>query len=202
MALCHDGISGNGTATRRGAGERMRGRAAGIAAVALLAAAPVGAQQASPYAGQETREIKSLSADEVRDLEAGAGMGFAKPAELNGYPGPRHVLDLADQLALEPGQREQVQLSFDRMHQRAVDAGRELIAAERDLDALFAGGAAAPEQLEAAVARAAQARAHVRLAHLEAHLEMRDVLTPDQVAAYTRLRGYGTTGHDPSRHHH
>ena len=42
----------------------------------------------SPYAGQESREIKSLSPAEVDGYLAGAGMGFAKAAELNGYPGP------------------------------------------------------------------------------------------------------------------
>ena len=58
----------------------------------------------SPYAGQEARSIKALSADEIEGLLAGKGMGFAKAAELNGYPGPAHVLELAQQLRLSDEQ--------------------------------------------------------------------------------------------------
>jgi Spy/CpxP family protein refolding chaperone len=194
-------LSERSSGERDGARTLRRSGAAAIAAPLLLAAGPAPAQHASPYAGQEARAIKSLSAEEVRDLELGAGMGFAKPAELNGYPGPRHVLELADALALRPDQRERVEHSFERMQRRAVEAGAELIEAERALDALFATGDAEAATLEAAVARAAAARARVRLAHLEAHLEMRELLDAPQVEAYVQLRGYGHGGHDPSRHH-
>src|SRR5512140_1710908 len=51
----------------------------------------------SPYAGEEKREIKSLSADVIEQYNQGEGMGMAKAAELNHYPGPRHVLMAADQ---------------------------------------------------------------------------------------------------------
>jgi hypothetical protein len=52
---------------------------------------------ATPYAGQQTRTIKALSDDEIAALRNGEGMGMAKAAELNGYPGPIHVLSLAAQ---------------------------------------------------------------------------------------------------------
>jgi hypothetical protein len=52
----------------------------------------------SPYTGQERREIKALSNEEIDRYLSGDGMGLAKAAELNHYPGPRHVLELADQL--------------------------------------------------------------------------------------------------------
>lgn len=54
--------------------------------------------QISPYAGQEMRDIKSLSDNDVQSLQNGTGEAFggiAKLAELNGYPSPRHVLDMA-----------------------------------------------------------------------------------------------------------
>ena len=57
----------------------------------LILAITTGAQ--SPYAGEESRAIKSLSASEIQALRQGHGMGYAKAAELNHYPGPRHVLD-------------------------------------------------------------------------------------------------------------
>src|SRR5687767_11125254 len=52
----------------------------------------------SPYVGQEDRAIKALDAKDVDGLLAGSGMGYAKAAELNGYPGPMHVLELAEKL--------------------------------------------------------------------------------------------------------
>lgn len=54
----------------------------------------------SPYAGEEAREIKALSPSDIDGLIAGRGMGYAMAAELNGYPGPAHVLELAEQLEL------------------------------------------------------------------------------------------------------
>ena len=65
---------------------------------------PLASLAASPYAGEQSRSIKSLSQQDVADYMAGKGMGCAKAAELNGYPGPAHVLELADQLALTPSQ--------------------------------------------------------------------------------------------------
>jgi len=64
----------------------------------IFSAGFASANQLSPYVGQEQREIKSLSPDEVKDYLAGKGMGLAKAAELNHYPGPAHVLELASQL--------------------------------------------------------------------------------------------------------
>lgn len=65
-----------------------------VTAVALLGA---GASLAdtSPYTGLQERPIKALSDQQIDDLREGRGMGLALPAELNGYPGPRHVLGLA-----------------------------------------------------------------------------------------------------------
>jgi len=50
----------------------------------------------SPYSGQGKREIKSLSQQEITGYLHGKGLGYAKTAELNQFPGPRHVLDLAN----------------------------------------------------------------------------------------------------------
>jgi hypothetical protein len=55
---------------------------------------------ASPYAGMERRAVKALSEQQTADLKARRGMGLSLPAELNGYPGPAHVLELAEALRL------------------------------------------------------------------------------------------------------
>src|SRR5215831_6066543 len=104
--------------------------------LALLAvSAPVNSQ--SPYAGLESREIKALSPQEISDYLAGKGMGFAKAAELNGYPGPAHVFELATQLHLTPEQKAKTEALFQKMQARAIGLGKELVEQERALDRLF-----------------------------------------------------------------
>jgi hypothetical protein len=51
-----------------------------IVSVVAVAAA---ANTESPYVGQETREIKALSQQEIDDYLNGSGLGYTKAAELN-----------------------------------------------------------------------------------------------------------------------
>jgi Spy/CpxP family protein refolding chaperone len=173
-----------------------------IVATALLVAAPLGRAQSS-YAGQQSREIKALSAEETRQYLAGAGMGYAKPAELNGYPGPMHVLENAEGLALTPDQRKQTEALMQAHKEDAKAIGAKLVAAERDLDALFRSKTAERAALEKAVSAAAQMQASYRLSHLETHRRMRDLLTPEQITQYDALRGYASGAseqHHPGKH--
>jgi Spy/CpxP family protein refolding chaperone len=156
---------------------------------------------ATPYAGQQARTIKALSDDDVAALREGEGMGMAKAAELNGYPGPVHVLALARQLSLTDTQLRQVQLAFDRMSAAARPLGDEVIAHERTLDRLFAEGRADRDSVTAETASIGELQGRLRSVHLAAYLEMRTVLTSDQIATYLRLRGYGD-GAGPSHQHH
>src|SRR5438309_7495936 len=103
-----------------------------IAVILILTATAANAQ--TPYAGMQTRPIKALSEQQVADLGAGRGMGLALAAELNGYPGPSHVLELADKLDLSAAQRASVQKLFDSMKAEAVPLGAKLIEQEADLD--------------------------------------------------------------------
>ena len=153
----------------------------------------------SPYAGEELRSIKSLSAEDVNALEAGVGEalgGLAKLAELNGYPGPRHVLESAGELGLTPEQKEAVERIYRDMNQRSMALGRQLVQHERELDAAFAQGQINHESLERGLAESALVYGELRNAHLQAHLNTKDVLTADQVRHYNQLRGYGA-GQDP-----
>src|SRR3981189_2691964 len=102
------------------------------AALLLTSAAAANAQ--TPYAGMQNRPIKALSEQQVADLGAGRGMGLALAAELNGYPGPSHVRELGDKLALPRAQRAGVQRLFDAMKAEAVPLGSRLIEQEADLD--------------------------------------------------------------------
>lgn len=146
--------------------------------------------RSAPYAGMQARDIKALSERQVADLRAGRGMSLALPAELNGYPGPAHVLELAEELGLSPAQREGTQALFEAMRREASTLGEELIAAERELDSLFRERRAGAESLASATSKAAAAQGRLREAHLRYHLAMVDLLTPEQIAEYNRLRGY------------
>jgi Spy/CpxP family protein refolding chaperone len=151
-----------------------------------------------PYAGQEGRAPSTLSADDVAALLAGQGWGLAKAAELNGYPGPLHVLELADALELTPAQRESVQASSDRMKARAQELGVLYIQAEKALDDVFKSGTADVGNLSELVAHAEKLRAELRMTHLGAHLETAARLRPEQRQRYMQLRGY--SGGAPHAH--
>jgi len=164
-----------------------------LAALAsALSLAQPDAHARSPYAGEEGREIKALSAQRIDDLRAGRGMGYALAAELNGYPGPMHVLELADALGLDARQRSRVSTLVAEMRAEARAAGEALIASEARLDRLFADRKASPPALRALVQEAAAREAAVREAHLRYHLETAALLRPEQRERYQVLRGYAT----------
>jgi Spy/CpxP family protein refolding chaperone len=153
----------------------------------------------TPYAGMQTRSIKALSEQQMADLGAGRGMGLALAAELNGYPGPSHVLELADRLDLTAEQRAEVQRLFDSMKQEAVSIGAKLIEQEAELDRQFAGRTVTPETLRASTGAVAATQGALREAHLKYHLSTAALLTPGQMRRYAELRGYG--GKPMHRHH-
>jgi hypothetical protein len=177
-------------------------RMALFAVLAIVATtATSSAQTASPYAGQEQRTIKALSDEEIRDLLEARGMGLAKGAELNSYPGPLHVLQLAAQLGLSDAQRKATDSLYANMRQRALSIGRQIIEAERTLDRAFVNGAIEPATLRSQVGTIATLQGELRAVHLEAHLAQHALLTPEQISRYGLLRGYrgNSTPHD-SRH--
>src|SRR6516164_7952586 len=170
--------------------------------VVVATTATSSAQTTSPYAGQEQRAIKALSDADIRDLLEARGMGLAKAAELNSYPGPLHVLQLAAQLGLSDAQRNATDALYATMRERALSIGRQIIEAERTLDRAFANGAIEPATLRSQVRAIAALQGELRAVHLEAHLAQRSLLTPEQIAQYDALRGYRRSAppHDPRRH--
>lgn len=170
----------------------------------LLAAAPAWAEapHASPYQGQQSRGIKAVSADEIEGLLAGHGLGFARAAELNGYPGPAHVLELADSLDLSSEQRNATRALHSRMETRAKTLGVRLVAAEARLEALFRAGDATHDSIGEALAEIARVRADLRGTHLSAHVDQRALLSAEQADRYARLRGYHGHAPAPHGHHH
>lgn len=144
----------------------------------------------APYSGQQARDIKALSDDEVRGYLEGSGMGFARAAELNRYPGPMHALEHADALALSPAQRAALANLMARHKVEVKGFGAELVALERQLDGLFASRRATNAAVDEKLAQIGAAQARVRGAHLKTHIEATALMTPAQVERYAQLRGY------------
>lgn len=155
------------------------------------AAGPASAQ---PYAGLQERPIKALAPEQVADLMAGRGAGYALAAELNHYPGPTHVLEVARALQLSPEQERAVRERFTAMQQEAQALGRQLIEREADLEAAFRTGAPEVAELQRRTGEIAEVEGRLRAVHLAAHLTTKAILTPEQVARYDQLRGYATPG--------
>jgi Spy/CpxP family protein refolding chaperone len=165
--------------------------------LAVLAAffASAASAQHSTYAGQEKRAIKALSDDEIRQYRSGAGMGYAQAAELNAFPGPMHVLELADKLTLSPEQRAATRRLMDEHKAEARAIGAKLVEAEAALDRLFVSGRVDEAVLAGQVRRVAAVQGEYRLSHLATHRRMQALLTAEQIRRYGELRGYTGSGH-------
>lgn len=190
----------------------MRSFLAGATIMAALAA-PGAAQEPrhgtapppSAYAGEKARAIKSLSPDDIDELRRGGGWGLAKAAELNGVPGPAHLLELKDAIPLEPSQVARLEAIFEEMQTAAIAEGERLIAAEAALEGAFRDGTLTEETLRDLLAAIAASRSALRYIHLRAHLETPELLSETQIARYDALRGYAEDpcaavppGHDPA----
>ncbi|MCM0019212.1 MAG: hypothetical protein NBV67_04405 [Tagaea sp.] len=174
-------------------------RKAVLAAVAALAL-----MGQSPYAPIQDRPIKALDAERVRGLQAGEGLAYALAAELNGFPGPLHAVELGARIGLS---REQIAAARARVDTGKAEfrrLGAELVAAERALDAAFADRRIDPETLRRLVGEAARIDGELRLAHLALHLDQTADMTPEQIRRYMQARGYGAggAGHGHGGHRH
>jgi hypothetical protein len=143
-----------------------------------------------PYAGQQERGIKALSAQDQQDWLDGKGMGLAKAAELNGYPGPMHVLEHASALSLS-SQQQDASGKLMAAHKAAVRSlGHRLVAAEQALDEAFRRGTARDEDVNRLTQQIGVLQARIRAEHLRTHIAQTTLLRPEQIARYQQLRGY------------
>jgi Spy/CpxP family protein refolding chaperone len=144
--------------------------------------------------------MKALSSAEIQGYLSGSGMGLAKAAELHHYPGPKHVLELAEQLHLTAHQRTQTHAIYALMRQEAIRLGTLLVEEERRLDRLFATQTITEERLQEVTSAIARYQGQLRAVHLRAHLAQRRLLTAQQIQHYDALRGY--TSDTPHQQHH
>jgi hypothetical protein len=172
-----------------------------IAIVGVLWSLVTTTAQHQPYAGLHARPIKALSEQQIADLKAGRGMGLALAAELNGYPGPIHVIELSTQLGLTPEQHKKIENFVAAMKAEAIPIGEELIGLEANLDRLFASRSITEDLLKTTVNKIGLLQGNLRAAHLRYHLLTLNVLTLQQAQRYSELRGYRHAD-DNSAHHH
>jgi len=162
-----------------------------ILLAALLAPIPVLAENfTSKYLGEEARAIKSLSPDDIRELKSGSGWGMAKAAELNGVPGPAHILEMKDRIGLTDKQKQEIEQLYAGMKAEAIPLGEKLIRLEGELNQKFTNRTINSSLLESYIQQIAQVRARLRLVHLSTHLKTPDILTGEQIDLYNQLRGY------------
>ena len=150
-------------------------------------------QHQSSYVGQENREIKSLSSDDISELLSGAGWGLAKPAELNGVPGPKHVLEMSERIDLTKAQTEAISNIFDNMLSEAIVLGTEYVDAERVLGQMFKSRKVNYQTLQSQLTKIASIRSKLRFVHLSKHLDTLEVLSEGQIKLYNELRGYSSS---------
>lgn len=163
----------------------------------------------SPYVSQLDSPVRGLSAQEVDDLLNGRGAGYARTAELNSHPGPRHVLDLKQELALSSQQEQQIETLFRQMETEAKPVGQEIVELERQLSDAFAQATISESEIEERTQQLATLYGQYRLIHLRPHLAVRQLLTAAQIAKYDQLRGYSDPSDSPIQsapsspaHHH
>jgi hypothetical protein len=164
----------------------------------LALAAPVAADAQhlhgdhSPYAGQEDRPIKSLSQEDIDELRRGGGWGLAKAAELNGMPGPAHLLELKEDIPLTSSQVQAIKALYETMRRQAIAEGEKLIVLEHRLEEHFRTAAITEDMLRELLSEIAASQQRLRYIHLSTHLQTPRLLTKAQIARYNALRGYGS----------
>lgn len=138
---------------------------------------------------------QTIPADKA-ELESGAGAGMAKYAELNSYPGPKHVLELQDSLRLTAEQKRAIELIFDHMKAEAVAKGRLIVRKEEELEALFRSRRATEKEVERKSREIGALRGELRAIHLRAHIKAHAILTAEQIKRYNTIRyGLNQPGH-------
>ena len=150
----------------------------------------------SKYIGQENEIIKSLSSEDIESLETGTGDAFGsmtKLAELNGHPGPRHILDLGKELGLTTVEKEYIIIIYNDMKREALISGQEILQIEKTANKLFANKSISDSELQRLIIKSAENYGKLRYIHLTTHLKIMDILSQEQIILYNTLRDYNTT---------
>ncbi|MFV8830339.1 hypothetical protein [Alkalihalobacterium sp. APHAB7] len=155
----------------------------------------------SPYVELTNQEIKALPEGRIQALLNGAGAGYALSAELNSYPGPLHTLELALELSLSDEQKEKTEKLYNGMKEEAQKIGEQIVNLELQLENAFRSKTITKNDVDNMTNQISILDGKLRSVHLNAHIDMIDVLTNEQIKLYDELRGY-SSDHDHTDHNH
>ncbi|MGW8283196.1 MAG: Spy/CpxP family protein refolding chaperone [Gemmatimonadota bacterium] len=124
--------------------------------------------------------LGGISAQEKEALLKGSGLGAGMIAMMNGYPGPKHVLEMGDELELTAAQREEIGTIFGEAKASFVELGTTIVEKDEALTALFTSGSATTAQVETLAREIGDLQGQLRAGHLNAHIRTYDALTPAQ----------------------
>jgi Spy/CpxP family protein refolding chaperone len=179
-------------------------------AVVMFAAAPAIAQESRDadrgmggmhqHRGQADGEMQAggmsggpmlsgISESEKKALLAGSGLGAGMIAMQNGYPGPKHVLEMGDELGLTAEQKEEIGTLFAERKASFVDMGSELVKKDEELTAMFASGSVKTKDVEKLAREIGQLQGELRAGHLNAHVLTWEALTEAQREKLASMRG-------------
>lgn len=133
--------------------------------------------------------IRSLPGRDIVALAGGEGGGLAKIADLNGYPGPRHVLDMDAHLNLTTRQREQLRQVMSTMEADAKEVATRYLSALAQLEEDTRQGSLSGDQFLKRYRAVEALRTELGAVHLITHFKTKDLLTPAQVATYYKPQG-------------
>ena len=122
-------------------------------------------------------------------LLKGLGIGLAAIADVNNYPGPKHVINLKTELGLTRDQLKKTEALDKVVSSSAIAKGEEIVQAEEELYKLFEAGTVSEKALRSKLEQIGKLRSDLRFIHLQAHLRMKQILTPDQIKQYSEIRG-------------
>jgi len=117
-------------------------------------------------------------------------MGLARAAELNSFPGPRHLLDLKVDLYLTREQIARIEAIHAKMKTRAIAKGEAILQGESHLANLFSAGRPTAAETTRMTQHLGIMRGQLQAIHLLAHIESARELTAEQIERYDRIRGY------------
>lgn len=153
----------------------------------------------SAYVDLLDSEIRGLDPKTIEGYLTGKGLGQALPAELNGYPGPRHTIDMAEELELTEKQLAEVQALFDEMQAAVIPLGEDYLDAVAELELAFREGTITEDFLQSQLEKITGIEAEMRFVHLSTHLATIDILNGNQIMQYNMMRGY-MDGMDHEQH--
>ena len=173
---------------------------------------PDEATRAAAHAAEAAREgtgIPALSEAQAASYLDGSAMWHASVAELNHYPSPRRVLELAEALELTEEQQRATTKLHEETRREAIGLGRELVALEQRLNRIFVWKQATADNIAKTVLDIGTLQTQLRLTHLAASIRQKPLLTEEQVRRYDELQGRGMdSGKSSNRtgcnagHHH